>query len=235
MSTKKILLVEDDTNFGLVLKDYLEINNFEVTLARDGIMGLNLFKSNNYDIIILDVMMPKKDGFSLAADIRAIDKVTPIIFLTAKALKDDVIKGYQSGADDYIIKPFDSEILLHKIYALLNRKEIDNKDSEIPEVLTAGNCTINTRLRELKIFDKARTLSPKEIALLALLFKHKNDLVKRTDALLKIWKDDSYFTARSMDVYMAKIRKYIKEDPSLEIINIHGEGFRLIEKQSNNG
>lgn len=230
MSTKKILLVEDDTNFGLVLKDYLEINNFEVTLARDGIMGLNLFKSNDYDIIVLDVMMPKKDGFSLAADIRAIDKVTPIIFLTAKALKEDVIKGYQSGADDYVIKPFDSEILLHKIYALLNRKEIDNKESEIPEVLTAGNCTINTRLRELKIFDKAKTLSPKEIALLALLFKNKNDLVKRTDALLKIWKDDSYFTARSMDVYMAKIRKYIKEDPTLEIINIHGEGFRLIEK-----
>ena len=231
MGIKKILLVEDDPNFGTVLKDYLALNDYNVTLAKDGIDGLIMFKNGEYDLCILDVMMPRKDGFSLAQDIRVTNKEVPIIFLTAKTLKEDVLRGYQVGADDYLNKPFDSEVLLHKIKAILQRKdnEISNDSDEFE--FKIGGFEFNSKLRHLSLNGaEAQKLSPKESKLLRLLAVHKNDLMPRELALTKIWRDDNYFTSRSMDVYIAKLRKYLKGDENVEIINIHGEGFRLLEK-----
>ena len=231
MGTKKILLVEDDPNFGTVLKDYLALNDYNVTHAKDGIDGLIMFKNSEYDLCILDVMMPRKDGFSLAQDIRATNKEVPIIFLTAKTLKEDVLKGYQVGADDYLNKPFDSEVLLHKIKAILQRKE-NEKTTESEEFeFKIGKFDFNSKLRHLSFNgDDPIKLSPKESKLLRMLAIHKNDLMPRELALTKIWRDDNYFTSRSMDVYIAKLRKYLKSDEDVEILNIHGEGFRLIDK-----
>ena len=231
MKAKKILLVEDDPNFGTVLKDYLALNDYNVTLAKDGIEGLIMFKNTTYDLCILDVMMPRKDGFSLAEDIRATDKEVPIIFLTAKTLKEDVLKGYQVGADDYLNKPFDSEVLLHKIKVILQRKEKENSKDDDKFEFKIGKFDFNSKLRHL-IFDggEPQKLSPKENKLLRMLVIHKNDLMPRELALTKIWRDDNYFTSRSMDVYIAKLRKYLKPDEDVEILNIHGEGFRLIDQ-----
>ncbi len=231
MENKRILLVEDDPNFGTVLKDYLSLNDYNVTLAKDGLEGLIMFKNDDYDLCILDVMMPRKDGFSLAKDIRATNSEVPIIFLTAKTMKEDVLKGYQAGADDYLNKPFDSEVLLYKIKVILQRKEGDqNVEEEIFE-FKIGKFDFNSKLRHLS-FDgaEAQKLSPKESKLLKMLAIYKNDLMPRELALTKIWRDDNYFTSRSMDVYIAKLRKYLKLDENVEILNIHGEGFRLIEK-----
>ena len=232
MKNKRILLVEDDPNFGTVLKDYLMLNDYTVSLAKDGIEGLILFKNDDFDMCILDVMMPRKDGFSLAKDIRATNSDIPIIFLTAKTMKEDVLKGYEVGADDYLNKPFDSEVLLYKIKAILQRKETDiNADDEKHEFII-GKFHLNSKLRHLT-FDGAsdpRKLSPKENKLLKMIALHINDLMPRQLALTKIWRDDNYFTSRSMDVYIAKLRKYLKEDSNVEIVNIHGEGFRLIAK-----
>ncbi|PID70370.1 MAG: DNA-binding response regulator [Flavobacteriales bacterium] len=229
MANKKILLVEDDPNFGTVLKDYLILNDYDVSHAKDGLEGLITFKNDNFDLCILDVMMPRKDGFSLAKDIRASNSDVPIIFLTAKTMKEDVLKGYEVGADDYLNKPFDSEVLLHKIKAILQRKEIDNSADDEQHEFQIGRFFLNSKLRHLS-FDggEPRKLSPKENKLLKLLAIHLNDLMPRELALTKIWRDDNYFTSRSMDVYIAKLRKYLKPDPNVEIINIHGEGFRLI-------
>ena len=231
MGSKKILLVEDDPNFGTVLKDYLALNDYNVTHAKDGIDGLIMFKNGEYDLCILDVMMPRKDGFSLAQDIRVTNKEIPIIFLTAKTLKEDVLRGYQVGADDYLNKPFDSEVLLHKIKAILQRKE-NEKSSDTDEFeFKIGRFDFNSKLRHLSFNgEEAQKLSPKESKLLRMLAVHKNDLMPRELALTKIWRDDNYFTSRSMDVYIAKLRKYLKSDENVEILNIHGEGFRLIEK-----
>ena len=231
MGTKKILLVEDDPNFGTVLKDYLALNDYNVTHAKDGIDGLIMFKNSEYDLCILDVMMPRKDGFSLAKDIRATNKEVPIIFLTAKTLKEDVLKGYQVGADDYLNKPFDSEVLLHKIKAILQRKETEKSTENDEFEFTIGKFHFNSKLRHLS-YDggEHQKLSPKESKLLRMLAIHKNDLMPRELALTKIWRDDNYFTSRSMDVYIAKLRKYLKLDEGVEILNIHGEGFRLIDK-----
>ncbi|MCC5916284.1 MAG: response regulator transcription factor [Cryomorphaceae bacterium] len=225
-----VLLVEDDPNFGLILRDYLTIKGYEVTLSRDGIHGLNDFKSNDFALCILDVMMPRKDGYSLAKQIKEINPQMPIIFLTAKSLKEDMIKGYEAGADDYIIKPFDSEVLELKIQAILNRQSHVGKKEDIPEEMEIGKFKLNTQLRIMEKDGDERKLSPKENALLILLALNMNRLVTRKDALLKIWKEDNYFTARSMDVYLAKLRKYIAPDPNLEIVNIHGEGFRLVNR-----
>ncbi len=231
MESKKILLVEDDKNFGTVLKDYLALNDYNVTLAKDGIEGLIMFKNSNYDLCILDVMMPRKDGFSLAKDIRANDKDIPIIFLTAKTMKEDVLKGYQVGADDYLNKPFDSEVLLHKIKAILQRKQSDTSEQDEQFEFEIGKFVFNSKLRHLSFNgEEPQKLSPKENKLLRLLVIHKNDLMSRELALTKIWRDDNYFTSRSMDVYIAKLRKCLKQDENVEILNIHGEGFRLIEK-----
>ncbi|WP_372793777.1 response regulator transcription factor [Lutibacter sp.] len=231
MENKKILLVEDDPNFGTVLKDYLSLNDYNVTLAKDGLEGLIMFKNDVYDLCILDVMMPRKDGFSLAKDIRTTNLEVPIIFLTAKTMKEDVLKGYQAGADDYLNKPFDSEVLLYKIKAILQRKEGDENVEEDKFEFKIGKFDFNSKLRHLS-FDNGepQKLSPKESKLLKLLTIYKNDLMPRELALTKIWRDDNYFTSRSMDVYIAKLRKYLKLDENVEILNIHGEGFRLIEK-----
>ncbi len=231
MTSKKILLVEDDPNFGTVLKDYLILNDYNVTHAKDGIEGLIMFKNADYDLCILDVMMPRKDGFSLAEDIRVTDKQVPIIFLTAKTMKEDVLRGYQVGADDYLNKPFDSEVLLHKIKAILQRKEAENSTDNDQFEFEIGKFSFNSKLRHLS-FNGGETqkLSPKESKLLRMLAVHKNDLMPRELALTKIWRDDNYFTSRSMDVYIAKLRKYLKVDETVEVLNIHGEGFRLIDQ-----
>ncbi len=231
MKDKHILLVEDDPNFGSVLRDYLQLNDFEVTLAKDGIEGFVLFKNNEYDLCILDVMMPRKDGFTLAEDIRKTNKQIPIIFLTAKSMKEDVLRGYQVGADDYLTKPFDSDVLLYKIKAIFQRKETEVvKDNEEID-FKIGNFNLNSKLRQLTYKnEEPQKLSPKENKLLKMLAQHKNDLMPRELALTKIWKDDNYFTSRSMDVYIAKLRKFLSKDDKVEIINIHGEGFRMVEK-----
>jgi DNA-binding response OmpR family regulator len=231
MGSKKILLVEDDPNFGTVLRDYLALNDYNVTHAKDGIEGLIMFKNNDFDLCILDVMMPRKDGFSLAQDIRSKNKEIPIIFLTAKTLKEDVLKGYQVGADDYLNKPFDSEVLLFKIKAILQRKESDTSAENEQFEFNIGGLFFNSKLRHLSVGEEEpQKLSPKESKLLRMLALHKNDLMPRELALTKIWRDDNYFTSRSMDVYIAKLRKYLKNDDTVEILNIHGEGFRLVDK-----
>ncbi|WP_092736857.1 response regulator transcription factor [Riemerella columbipharyngis] len=221
----RILLVEDDQSFGAVLKDYLTINNFEVTLARDGEEGLKQFTEHQFDICIFDVMMPKKDGFSLAEDAKKLDKNVPIIFLTAKNLREDILKGYQLGADDYITKPFDTELLLYKIKAILSRSS--NLEQEEQEEFELSNIRFNSLMRTLEVNGVEHKLSPKENDLLKLLCLHRHDFMPRELALRKIWKKENYFTARSMDVYIAKLRKLLKPDSGLEIINVHGEGFRL--------
>ena len=208
------------------------MNDYNVTHAKDGIEGLIMFKNNDFDLCILDVMMPRKDGFSLAQDIRSSNKEIPIIFLTAKTLKEDVLRGYQVGADDYLNKPFDSEVLLFKIKAILQRKESDTSAEDEQFEFEIGSFFFNSKLRHLSVGEnEPQKLSPKESKLLKMLALHKNDLMPRELALTKIWRDDNYFTSRSMDVYIAKLRKYLKLDESVEILNIHGEGFRLVDKK----
>jgi two-component system, OmpR family, response regulator len=229
---KKILLVEDDPNFGTVLKDYLTMNNYDVVHAKNGMEGFEKFKKDDYDLCILDVMMPYKDGFTLAKEIREKNADVPIIFLTAKAMKEDVLKGYKVGADDYLNKPFDSEVLLMKIKAIIQRKATDSVADSKQFEFEIGGFFLNSKLRFLKYLGgEPVKLSPKENELLRLLALHENDLMPRELALTKIWRDDNYFTSRSMDVYIAKLRKYLKLDPHVEILNIHGEGFRLVVNQ----
>ena len=223
----KILLCEDDTNLGMVLKNYLELNDFDVTLERDGRLGLAAFQREKFDICLLDVMMPNMDGFTLAEEIRDVDPDIPLFFLSAKTMKDDIIQGYKLGADDYITKPFDSEVLLLKIRAILKRNEEENRVNDNVE-FDLGRYHFNPKLRELKHDDMTQTLSPKENELLKMLAEHKNDLLPRERALKKIWGSDTYFNGRSMDVYIAKLRKYLKDDNTIEIVNIHGNGFRLV-------
>lgn len=231
MENKKILLVEDDPNFGAILKDYLMLNDFEVTLAKNGMEGFEKFKKDNFDLCILDVMMPYKDGYTLAKEIREKNKDIPLIFLTAKSMKEDVLKGYKVGADDYLNKPFDSEVLLMKIKAIMQRKQSENKTDNTKFEFTIGRFHLNSKLRFLTFGDmEPIKLSPKENELLKMLALHENDLMPRELALTKIWRDDNYFTSRSMDVYIAKLRKYLKLDEDVEILNIHGEGFRLVIK-----
>ena len=227
-SKKKILLVEDDNNFGSILRDYLILHSYETTLAKNGIEGLEKFRKHNYDLCILDVMMPFKDGFSLASDIRSINDEVPLIFLTAKSLKEDVIKGFKIGADDYLIKPFDSEILLFKIKSIFKRKISLKKATDNKVDYIFSSFRYNSKFRELQFKnDKPVTLSPKEGKLLTILLDNMNDLTTREEALVKIWNDDNYFTSRSMDVYVTKIRKYLSKDPKIKIENIHGKGFKF--------
>ena len=227
-TNKKILLVEDDSNFGRILKEYLSINKYNVDLASNGIEGYEKFTRSEYDLCILDVMMPYKDGFTLAKEIREKNDQIPIIFLTAKTLKEDVLKGYKIGADDYLTKPFDSEILLAKIKSLFSRKNLLKSDSSSVYEFSFGKFNFNSKLRMLN-YDghEPIKLSPKENELLKMLVLNLNDLLPRDIALNKIWRDDNYFTSRSMDVYIAKLRKYLEADNKIKIINIHGEGFRL--------
>ena len=226
----KILLCEDDTNLGMVLKNYLELNDYEVILERDGRLGLAAFQREKFDICLLDVMMPNMDGFTVAEEIRDINPDVPLFFLSAKTMKDDIIQGYKLGADDYITKPFDSDVLLLKIKAILKRNEELHKEEANAE-FDLGKYHFNPRLRELIVNGKTQTLTPKENELLKMLSEYKNDLLPREAALKKIWGSDTYFNGRSMDVYIAKLRKYLKEDAKLEIVNIHGNGFRLVEQE----
>ena len=227
--TKKILIVEDDPNFGKILKEYLTLNDYEIVLAKNGIEGFEKFNKSDFDLCILDILMPYKDGFTLAKEIREKNDEVPIFFLTAKHLKEDVLKGFKIGGDDYMTKPFDSEVLLAKIKATLNRnKKSFTPDNDIFE-FDFSDFNFNSKLRILTYkHGEDIKLSPKENQLLRLLVLHVNDLLPREKALNKIWRDDNYFTSRSMDVYIAKLRKYLVRDKKVQILNIHGEGFRLV-------
>ena len=226
---KRVLLVEDDINFGIVLRDFLLLHNYKVDLTRNGLEGFEKFKNNEFDVCILDIMMPYKDGFTLAKEIRSNNKNVPIIFLTAKSLKEDVLKGYKIGADDYLIKPFDTEILLKKLDVIISRTHKAEKKSKLKTKILIGNFIYNPRLRTLTYKNNSTiNLSPKENQLLFLLVENQNDLLTRNKALTEIWNDDNYFTSRSMDVYITKLRRYLRKDDKIEISNIHGEGFRLI-------
>ena len=223
MSNKtKIFLVEDDLSFGSVLKSYLEINDFVVTWVDDGKYALERFRKENFNLCILDVMLPHVDGFTIAEGIREINRDVPLIFLTAKKLKTDVLTGYGIGADDYITKPFDTDILLAKIRAIIGRN-LENKNSS--DILQVGKFIFNRKLRTLSEGDDEKKLSPKESQLLEMLAESPNSLLSREVALKTIWGSDDYFTARSMDVYITKLRKYLASDTGIVIKNIHGSGF----------
>lgn len=230
----KILLVEDDPNFGAVLKDYLSMNGYEVRLATDGEKGEDLFFKEEFNLCILDVMMPKKDGISLAEQIKRINPDMPVIFLTAKTMQEDILAGFKTGADDYITKPFNSEELLYRIAAVLKRGGKLRTNQQQKE-FTVGKFNFNYKTRMLTNGTLESKLSPKEAELLRLFCMKINDIVYREEALKQIWGRDDYFTARSMDVFVTKLRKYLKDDPSLEIVNIHGNGFRLNAEEAAEG
>jgi DNA-binding response OmpR family regulator len=222
-----IFLVEDDHNFGAVLKSYLEIHDYVVHWVDDGKFAVKEYRSDDFDICILDVMLPNVDGFQIAKEIRFVDKNIPLIFLTAKTLKEDILKGFSLGADDYITKPFDSELLLCKIKAILKRNETPNTDDEEKDEFEIGKYRFNYPHRNLSCEGFEQKLSPREAELLRMLCLKINDVLPREMALKKIWGEDNYFTTRSMDVFITKLRKYLKKDPTIEISNIHGSGFKL--------
>lgn len=220
-----IFLLEDDLSFGAVLKSYLELNDYEVTWIDDGKQAVERFREGNFGLCLLDVMLPHVDGFTVATEIRKLNQQVPFIFLTAKALKEDVLMGYEVGADDYVTKPFDTEVLLCKIRAIQNRGRVPEKPQA--EVLEIGSYQFHTQKRCISRNGIEQKLSPKEAGLLELLVEYKNKLLPRETALKKIWGDDGYFTSRSMDVYLTKLRKYLAGDPAVEIRNIHSSGFIL--------
>lgn len=225
MATHKLLLIEDEKNFGNVLKNYLQLSHYDVTWAEDGEKGIELLKQQHFDLCIVDVMMPKKDGYTFAEEMRNFGSRVPFIFLTARQQKEDMIKGYMLGADDYITKPFDTEVLLLKIKALLKRSDA-RRESEPLYILC--DYTFEPRLRALRYKQQEPVqLSPKESALLTLLCMHQNDVLPREKALKQIWKEDTYFTARSMDVFIVKLRKFLQHDDRIEIRNLHGNGYSL--------
>jgi two-component system, OmpR family, response regulator len=223
----RILLAEDDENLGLLLREYLKAKNFETSLFANGETAFRDFVKNNYDICILDVMMPVKDGYTLAREIRQVNEEVPIIFLTAKSMKEDVLEGFSIGADDYITKPFSMEELLFRIEAILKRTNSAFKQSP-PEQFNIGKYVFDLKKQTLQLNDKTIRLTTKESELLKLLCTNQNKILDRNFALKTIWLDDNYFNARSMDVYITKLRKYLKEDDSVEIINVHGKGFKLV-------
>jgi len=228
MNTKiRILLAEDDENLGPLLKEYLQAKNYETDLVIDGEKAFKSFQKNLYDLCILDVMMPLKDGFTVAKEIRAINKDIPIMFLTAKSLKDDILHGFKIGADDYITKPFNMEELLFRIEAILRRTKADSKFTG-ETIYKLGKYTFDFQKQALSSNDNVHKLTTKESELLKMLCDNINDVLERNYALKSIWEDDSYFNARSMDVYITKLRKYLKDEPSVEILNVHGKGFKLI-------
>jgi len=222
----KILLCEDDENLGMLLREYLQAKGFIVDLLPDGDAGYQTFVNDKYDICIFDVMMPKKDGFTLAQDIRKINATVPIIFLTVRSLKEDILEGFKIGADDYITKPFSMEELLFRIEAILRRSH--GKNSKLNGEVQLGNFSFDTQKQQLTIGEKKIKLTTKESELLTLLAQSANSILERNFALKSIWVEDNYFNARSMDVYITKLRKILREDPRLEIINIHGKGYKLI-------
>ncbi|HWY37525.1 MAG TPA: response regulator transcription factor [Bacteroidia bacterium] len=230
MSTEKIkiLLAEDDGNLGTLLQEYLEAKNYSVKLAKNGKEGYDLFCKQDYDLCLLDVMMPLKDGFTLAKEIRVSNKNIPIIFLTAKSMKEDTIEGFNAGADDYMTKPFSMEELLVRIQAILRRsmksQAVENDKAEF----SIGKYVFNAETQTLKYGEDSFKLTTKEAQLMRLLALNKNDVVDRSFTLKTIWHDDNYFNSRSMDVYITKLRKYLKHDQKVEIVNVHGKGFKLL-------
>lgn len=226
----KILLCEDDENLGMLLREFLQAKGYSADLCPDGEKGYKAFLKGKYDLCVLDVMMPRKDGFTLAQEIRNVNSEMPIIFLTARNIKEDVLQGFKLGADDYITKPFSMEELVSRISAILRRVK-GKRDKDIT-VFRIGKYTFDTQKQTLNINNKSQKLTTKESELLALLCQHVNEILERNYALKAIWVDDNYFNARSMDVYITKLRKLIKDDPSIEIINIHGKGYKLIAPES---
>ena len=226
MEKTRILLCEDDENLGMLLREYLQAKDYNVTLAPDGEAGYQLFTSEKFDLCILDVMMPKKDGFTLAQDIRKVNGVIPIVFLTAKSLKEDVLEGFRIGADDYITKPFSMEEMLLRIEAIMRR--ISGKKSKSGSEYQLGTMVFDAQKQTLTSEKGTTKLTTKECELLALLVQNGNSILERNYALKTIWVEDNYFNARSMDVYITKLRKLLKDDPNVEIINIHGKGYKLI-------
>ena len=223
-----VLLCEDDPNLGTLLSEYLNAKGFECDLAVDGQEGLKMFKRGSYDFLVLDVMMPVKDGFTLATEIREEDKHVPILFLTAKSMKDDTLHGFKAGADDYMTKPFSMEELLVRMNAILRRSSALPEASDEVQEYTIGKYHFDYNKQKLQVGTEEIKLTTKENELLYLLCKNKNGVMERAFALKAIWGDDNYFNGRSMDVYIAKLRKHLKQDPTVEIINIHGRGFKLL-------
>jgi len=228
----KVLLCEDDENLGMLLREYLQAKGFNTDLMPDGEAGLKAFSKEKYDICVLDVMMPKKDGFSLAQDIRATNSDVPIIFLTAKTLQEDKNEGFRLGADDYLSKPFSMEELVYRIEAILRR--VKGKKAKEVSIYNIGKFVFDTQKQVLTIGGRDIKLTTKESELLALLAANTNNILERNYALKTIWIDDNYFNARSMDVYITKLRKHLKEDPAVGIINIHGKGYKLITPEIEN-
>ena len=222
----RVLLIEDDLNLGSITAEYLVAKGFSCKWKKNGDDGYKAFVKDKFDIVILDVMMPIKDGFSTAKDIRGIDKNIPIVFLTAKSMKEDTLKGFEIGADDYITKPFNMEELTARIYAITKRTS--SKTESFFDDLKIGHFTFNPKMQILKINDSTFNLTTKESDLLVLLYNNKNDILERNHALKAVWGDDNYFNGRSMDVYIAKLRKYLKKDPNVQILNVHGRGFKLL-------
>ncbi len=227
MNTKKLLIVEDDVNLGQILSEYLSLKGYQSYLFRDGEEGLAGFKAQSFDCCLLDVMMPKMDGYTLAKEIRKIDNQIPFLFLTAKSMKEDKLNGFKLGAEDYITKPFSMEELLMRLNVIFRRN--NRLEAEDVDVFELGNLTFNNKNQTLTENDSTTKLTSKESALLYLLCQNINSTLDRRAALKIIWGDDSYFNARSMDVYIAKLRKHLKPEPSIKIITIHGQGFRLIQ------
>jgi len=227
MSNAKLLVVEDDPNLGDILQEYLSMKGYDTTLCRDGEEGWSKFKKDKFDLAILDIMMPKKDGFTLGKEIKKVQEDLPIIYLTAKNLKEDIIEGLKIGADDYITKPFSMEELLLRIAAILRRTQ-KSEDAKPLKIYTFGNFELHYDEQYIKSPSGIHKLTSKESELLRLLAAEMNKLVNRSHALKQIWGDDSYFNARSMDVYLSKIRKILKEDPKVQIITVHGEGFKMV-------
>jgi DNA-binding response OmpR family regulator len=227
MKTRNILLAEDDPNLGQLLRNYLSIKKYETTLAVNGVEAFNLFKQGSFDLCVLDIMMPEMDGITLAKEIRKINQEIPFIFLTAKNQKEDVLEGFRTGADDYITKPFSMEELIYRIEVILRRvtEPLEQKKEELYKI---GEYRLDPLKQILTFRDQAMKLTTKESELLELLCKHKNEILERNFALKAIWIDDNYFNARSMDVYITKLRKYLKNDPSIKILNVHGKGYKLL-------
>lgn len=225
---RNILLVEDDLNLGIILKEFLEIKGYVVTHCLNGEEGSRVFSRDKFDICLLDVMMPKKDGFTLAKEIKKKDNFTPIIFLTAKSMQNDKIEGFKLGADDYVTKPFSTEELLLRINAVLKRTSEPGLSNEDIKDFDIGNYQFDSTRQLLMYKKEKQKLTSKENDLLKLLCIYNNNVLDRSLALREIWKDDNYFNSRSMDVYITKLRNYLKKDQSVEIVNVHGQGFKLI-------
>lgn len=225
--TPEILVAEDDPNLGLLLTEFLKKKGYLVAWAQNGDEALDLFVKGSFDLCLLDVMMPKKDGFSLAKDIRANHQQVPIIFLTAKSMEEDTLHGFKVGADDYLTKPFSMEVLVARMEAILRRSHSDKSVPSLADEIALGNYTYIPAKMRLTIGDMELKFTPKENELMKLLCENLGRPVSRSYALKLIWGDDTYFNARSMDVYMTKLRKMLKEDPRVQLLNLHGEGFRL--------